>query len=84
MAPREMRALIREIGRIPAERDTLYRIKRTFGTEPDDHFDPLDLADGSDEQFGSYVRLTQSAEFKFTDRYRRAVPAAKVQPALSP
>ena len=34
MAPREMRALIREMGRIPAERNTLYGIKRQFGIEP--------------------------------------------------
>ena len=33
MAPREMRALIREMGRIPAERNTLYGIVREFGAE---------------------------------------------------
>ena len=76
MAPREMRALIREMGRIPAERDTLYGIKRTFGIEPDDHYDPLDLADGSDERFGSYVKLTQDAHFKFAEQYKRAEPVA--------
>ena len=64
MAPREMRALIREMGRIPAERNTLYGIKREFGTEPDDHFDPLDLADGTDERFGSYIKLTQDDELQ--------------------
>jgi FO synthase subunit 2 len=76
MAPREMRALIREMGRIPAERDTLYRIVREFGPVPDDHYDALDLADGGDERFGSYVRLTQAAEFKFAERYERAAPPA--------
>ena len=60
MAPREMRALIREMGRIPAERNTLYGIMRSFGIEQDDHYDPLDLADGSDERFGSYIKLTQT------------------------
>ncbi len=49
---------------------------REFGAEPDDHFDPLDLADGSDERFGSYVKLTQAAEFKFVDQYKRAAPVA--------
>ncbi len=72
MAPREMRALIREMGRIPAERNTLYDIKRQFGIEPDDHYDPLDLADGSDERFGSYIKLTQDANFKFAEQYQRA------------
>lgn len=74
MAPREMRALIREMGRIPAERNTLYGIVREFGPEEDDHYDPLDLADGSDERFGSYALLTQSPEFKFAEHYRRAEP----------
>ena len=76
MAPREMRALIREMGRIPAERNTLYDIKRQFGIEPDDHYDPLDLADGSDERFGSYIKLTQDANFKFSEQYQRAQPVA--------
>jgi FO synthase subunit 2 len=75
MAPREMRALIREMGRIPAERNTLYDIKRQFGLEPDDHYDPLDLADGTDERFGSYIKLTQDANFKFADQYKRTEPA---------
>ncbi len=76
MAPREMRALIREMGRIPAERNTLYDIKRRFGIEPDDHYDPLDLADGNDERFGSYIKLTQDANFKFSEQYQRAQPVA--------
>jgi FO synthase subunit 2 len=75
MAPREMRALIRQMGRIPAERDTLYGIKRTFGIEPDDHYDPLDLADASDERFGSYIKLTQDTHFKFAEQYKRAEAA---------
>ena len=74
MAPREMRALIREMGRIPAERNTVYGIVREFGPDEDEHFDPLDLADGTDERFGSYVRLTQAPEFKFAEQYKRAEP----------
>jgi FO synthase subunit 2 len=78
MAPREMRALIREIGRLPAERNTLYGIVREFGREPDDHYDPLDLAVEGDERFGSYERLTHAQEFKFVENYERAraAPAA--------
>ncbi len=73
MAPREMRAIIREIGRIPAERNTLYRIVREFPAEADDHFDPLDLAAAEgDERFGSYARLTQAPQFKFAEKYQRA------------
>ena len=76
MAPREMRALIREMGRVPAERNTLYDIKRSFGIEPDDHYDPLDHADASDERFGSYIKLTQDDRFKFSEQYKRAEPVA--------
>jgi FO synthase subunit 2 len=77
LGPREMRRLIREMGRVPAERDTLYRIVREFGAEEDDHYDPLDVAIAEgDERFGSYVRLTQAEEFRFGETYRRAAPAA--------
>jgi FO synthase subunit 2 len=82
MAPREMRALIREMGRIPAERNTLYGIKKQFGMVEDEHFDPLDLVDGADERFGSYVMLTQDSRFKFEDNYRRAGEPEKVAAEL--
>ena len=73
MAPREMRELIREIGRIPAERNTLYKLVREFGAEEDDHYDPLDHAvAGGDATFGSYARLTADPAFKFVDQYERA------------
>jgi FO synthase subunit 2 len=72
MAPREMRALIREMGRVPAERNTLYGIVREFGPEEDDHYDPLDLAAEGDERFGSYARLTADPAFRFVDQYERA------------
>ena len=72
MAPREMRALIREMGRLPAERNTLYGIVRAFGPDEDDHYDPLDLAAEGDERFGSYERLTHDTQFRFAEHYRRA------------
>jgi len=73
MKPREMRRLIRDMGRLPAERNTTYRILREFGPEEDDHYDPLDLVqDDGDSRFGSYQQLSQSPDFKFRDRY--AIP----------
>lgn len=70
MRPREMRRLIRDAGRIPAERTTTYQIRRLFGPDEDDHYDPLDLVDGdSEERFGSYQRLTHSPQFRFRDQY---------------
>ena len=70
MKPREMRRLIRDAGRIPAERTTTYEIRRQFGPDEDDHYDPLDLVEGAAEDtFGSYARLTHSPDYKFRDRY---------------
>ncbi len=70
MKPREMRRLIRDAGRVPAERTTTYEIRRSFGPEEDDHYDPLDLVDEApEERFGSYAGLTHSADYKFKDRY---------------
>lgn len=74
MRPREMRRLIRDAGRIPAERTTTYQIRRLFGPDEDDHYDPLDLVDGdSEERFGSYQRLTHSPQFRFRDHYAMPV-----------
>ena len=70
LKPQEMRRLIRDMGRLPAERATTYEIRRSFGPEEDDHFDPLDLVeDGADERFGSYARLAGSQDFRFRDHF---------------
>lgn len=70
LKPREMRRLIRDIGRIPAERTTTYEIRRSFGAEEDGHVDPLDIIGEEGEQrFGSYAQLTRSSDFRFKDRY---------------
>jgi 7,8-didemethyl-8-hydroxy-5-deazariboflavin synthase CofH subunit len=69
LKPREMRHLIRDIGRIPAERTTTYEILRQFGPEEDDRFDPLDLLDEKgEESFGSYAQLARSSQFRFKDQ----------------
>jgi FO synthase subunit 2 len=79
MKPREMRRLIRDAGRVPAERTTTYGILREFGREEDDHYDPLDRVEGeSEETFGSYARLSHSPDWKFKDRYEIPLtPVAK-------
>lgn len=77
MKPREMRRLIRDAGRIPAERTTTYEIRRSFGQEADDHYDPLDLVEEeAEERFGSYSKLTHSPDFRFKDQY--AVPHSPI------
>jgi FO synthase subunit 2 len=64
-----MRHLIRDIGRIPAERTTTYEIRQQFGPEEDDCFDPLDLVHEEDEErFGSYAELARSPRFRFEDQ----------------
>jgi 7,8-didemethyl-8-hydroxy-5-deazariboflavin synthase CofH subunit len=77
LSPREMRRIIRDLGRIPAERTTSYELRHVYGPDEDDDYGPLDLlsAETEDERFGSYVRLTESTEFKFRETYR-AVRAA--------
>jgi FO synthase subunit 2 len=75
LRPREMRHLIRDIGRVPAERSTTYEIRRSFGPDEDDHVDPLDLVDeGGEQKFGSYAELAGSPDFRFKDQ--DAIPLA--------
>jgi len=53
--PRELRALIRDVGRQPAQRSTTYQILRVF----DGQEDPLDILDSVEvegDSFGSYRR----------------------------
>jgi 7,8-didemethyl-8-hydroxy-5-deazariboflavin synthase CofH subunit len=63
--PRELRRLIRDAGRTPAERKTTYQVLRVYGGE-DDALSPLDFVENADTRFGSYRKLAQSKEFRFT------------------
>jgi len=67
VGPAELRRWIRDAGRVPAERDTLYRIVRTFD-EGDDPRTELDSIEDAESRFGSYRRLIASGEFRFTQR----------------
>lgn len=59
--PRQIRALAREAQRIPAERDTTYKILRRFETEP--RSEGLDTADPL--RFGSYFELVRADGFRY-------------------
>ncbi|MBI2111762.1 MAG: 5-amino-6-(D-ribitylamino)uracil--L-tyrosine 4-hydroxyphenyl transferase CofH [Nitrosarchaeum sp.] len=61
--PKEIRRLVREIGRIPAERNTNYKILKKFDNndEPDDELDKI--SDSS--KFGSYAELIKINKFKY-------------------
>ncbi|MBI2128204.1 MAG: 5-amino-6-(D-ribitylamino)uracil--L-tyrosine 4-hydroxyphenyl transferase CofH [Nitrosarchaeum sp.] len=61
--PKEIRRLVREIGRIPAERNTNYKILKKFDNndEPDDELDKI--SDSS--KFGSYAELIKINKFRY-------------------
>ena len=63
LRPKEIRRMAREIGRIPAERNTQYKMLKMFETENevDDGLDKI--TDYS--QFGSYAELIKINKFKY-------------------
>jgi 7,8-didemethyl-8-hydroxy-5-deazariboflavin synthase CofH subunit len=67
VGPTELCRLIRDAGRVPAERDTLYRCRRVYG-EGETPASPLDAVDDAEARFGSYRRLIASGEFRFRQR----------------
>ena len=67
VSPAELRRLIRDAGRVPAQRDTLYNLLHVY-TEGDDPDSALDHVQDAETRFGSYRRLIASGEFRFTAR----------------
>jgi 7,8-didemethyl-8-hydroxy-5-deazariboflavin synthase CofH subunit len=63
--PRELRRLIRDASRTPAQRKTTYQVIQVYPGE-DDPPTPLDFVENADTRFGSYRQLSQSREFRFT------------------
>ena len=63
LRPKEIRRMVREIGRIPAERNTHYKMLKKFETENecDDGLDKI--KDYS--QFGSYAELIKINKFRY-------------------
>jgi FO synthase subunit 2 len=66
--PAELKRLIRDAGRVPAQRDTLYNIVRDYTDGDDDERSPLDAVQDAESRFGSYRRLIASGAFRFTRR----------------
>ncbi|MEC9287636.1 MAG: 5-amino-6-(D-ribitylamino)uracil--L-tyrosine 4-hydroxyphenyl transferase CofH, partial [Chloroflexota bacterium] len=65
MRPTEFRQMIRQAGRIPAERYTTYKTRRVF-SDADKELDPLDLVgDNVEDVFGSYDRLVKLDTYRF-------------------
>jgi FO synthase subunit 2 len=76
MRPSEFRQMIRQAGRIPAERYTTYKTRRVF-SDTDQELDPLDLVgDNVEDLFGSYDRLVKLDTYRFEHPNKN--PSAKV------
>jgi 7,8-didemethyl-8-hydroxy-5-deazariboflavin synthase CofH subunit len=69
MKPSQFRQLIREMGRIPAERATTYQQIRVFESE-ENPVDSLDAVDDPTSRFGSYHNLIGVKDYRFRDFYR--------------
>jgi FO synthase subunit 2 len=77
--PADFRRVIREAGRIPAERTTTYKIRRVFASE-EEIDDPLDtVSDPSEERFGSYFQLIKARQFRYKHPRRAAEPKPATQ-----
>ena len=84
VSPATFRKLIRESGRVPAERHTDYRIRRIFEGEDGEAMpDPLDaLAEGSEERLGSYHKLIKMSDYRYQHPRRKSkTTAAGDEPA---
>lgn len=67
--PAVLRHLIRDTGRIPVQRNTLYQPVQTFSSDPDqDPKDPLDTIPNPETRFGSYASLIQDPEFDYESK----------------
>jgi FO synthase subunit 2 len=62
--PRELRRMIREAGRLPAERNTVYELLRVYAEEEGEE-SPLDRVEDPEIRFGSYHQLTRAEHFRF-------------------
>ena len=62
LKPKEIRRMVKEMGRVPAERNTQYKILKKFDGEENVE-DKLDNV--TDTQFGSYVELIKINKFNY-------------------
>src|SRR5438132_5455235 len=70
--PRELRRLIRDLNRTPAQRNTKYDLLKVYEPEVDEA-SPLDLVEDADTQFGSYRKLAASGEFRFVSEQKKHI-----------
>ncbi|MGH7429518.1 MAG: 5-amino-6-(D-ribitylamino)uracil--L-tyrosine 4-hydroxyphenyl transferase CofH [Candidatus Methylomirabilaceae bacterium] len=75
VSPSELRRMIRDLGRLPAQRTTTYELLRVY-RDGDEREEPLDLVDDAEERFGSYERLTASSAFRYSRGTHGSQPTA--------
>jgi 7,8-didemethyl-8-hydroxy-5-deazariboflavin synthase CofH subunit len=68
--PSELRRLIRDAGRVPAERTTTYALRRVFEDGEAEEPEPLDVAAKETGRFGSYHQLIKMEQYRY--RHRKA------------
>ena len=67
--PKEIRRMVKEIGRIPAERNTEYEILKRFDKDDDVESELDKVSDPS--QFGSYVELIKINKYNYKNPRRK-------------
>ena len=73
--PAELRRLIREAGRVPARRDTVYNLLKVYATAADEEDSPLDHVTDAAARFGSYRALSTSNQFRFLHPEKTETPS---------
>jgi len=73
--PAELRRLIREAGRVPARRDTVYNLLKVYATAADEEDSPLDHVTDAAARFGSYRALSTSNQFRFLHPDKTETPS---------
>ncbi|HXV38097.1 MAG TPA: 5-amino-6-(D-ribitylamino)uracil--L-tyrosine 4-hydroxyphenyl transferase CofH [Nitrosopumilaceae archaeon] len=66
LKPKQIRNFIRQVGRVPAQRSTLYNIIHTYESEKED---VLDMVEDT-SQFGSYHELIKLDKYRFKSNRR--------------
>src|SRR5713101_6050810 len=62
--PGELKRLIRDAGRLPAQRSTTYDLLRVYEVEDAADDSPLDHVENAEARFGSYRMLASSGKFR--------------------
>jgi FO synthase subunit 2 len=65
LSPKEIRRLIFDAGRIPAQRTTKYEIIKVFKSPVEKGSEPIEEIEWSEERFGSYFRLIKDERYKY-------------------